>query len=109
MELLIAGSVVSLVIIVVLQCISLEGFKGANADLTRQLKRRDGDLIEARMKNKELRDEINTFPLLYQKPPAVSLRTEKPSPRRRWHEQKPADPKPIDWGDDREKFTGTGD
>lgn len=68
MEFVIGAAIVVVICVIGLQGISLHQAQQANGDLERQLKRRERDLAEARLKTDSLRKELATYPLAYTKP-----------------------------------------
>lgn len=96
MEFIIGAAIIVVICIIGLQGISLHQAQQANDDLERQLRRREGDLAEVRLKNENLRKELAIMPLIYTppaKPPAVTI-TE---PKRRQEDLRPMVGGSVTW------------
>ena len=68
MEFIIGGGLVVVFVVICLLVMAMHEAREVNIGLTRQLKRKEGDLAHLALKNQQLRDEIATYPLVYTKP-----------------------------------------
>ncbi len=96
MEFVLGAVAVVIIVVMGLQAMAIHQAREVCTDLTRQLKRKEGDLAELAHKNKALREEIDLYPLVYTKPAAKPPAIHVTQPARR-REDLTGQPRPQGW------------